>query len=52
MPTEADAKNPLGDVSVATISFAIPQKFLGTPDDRWQFTILVGAQNDHGGAGF
>ena len=28
----------------------IPQKFLGTPDDRWKFTILVGAQNDHGGA--
>jgi glycogen debranching enzyme len=51
IPTEADTKNPLGDVSDATISFVIPQKFLGTPDNRWQYTILVGAQDDHGGAG-
>jgi hypothetical protein len=51
IPIEADAKNPLGDVSEATISFAIPQNFLGVPNDKWQFTILVGAQDDHGGAG-
>jgi carbohydrate-binding DOMON domain-containing protein len=51
IPTEADAKNPFGNVSVATISFAIPQNFFGTLGDRWQFTILVGAQDDHGGAG-
>ena len=51
IPIEADAKNPLGDVSEATILFAIPQKFLGVPNDKWQFTILIGAQDDHGGAG-
>ena len=51
MPTEGDAVNPLGNVSNGTISFAIPLIYLGMPDSRWTYTILSGAQDDHGGAG-
>lgn len=51
IPMEEDVINPLGDISTAVVSFAIPQKYLGVPNDKWQFTVLVGAQDDHGGAG-
>jgi carbohydrate-binding DOMON domain-containing protein len=51
IPMEADVTNPLGDISTAAISFAMPQKYLGVPNDKWQFTVLAGAQDDHGGAG-
>lgn len=51
IPTEADVSNPLGDASRATIRFALPLAYLGAPTSRWTFTVLVGAQDDHGGAG-
>ncbi|MBX2992916.1 MAG: hypothetical protein KF749_17330, partial [Bacteroidetes bacterium] len=50
-PAEADVANPLGDMKTGTISFAIPLKYFGTPTRDWTFTVLVGAQDDHGGAG-
>ncbi len=51
IPLESDASDPLGEVSTATIRFALPISFLGIPDSSWTFTVLVGAQDDHGGAG-
>jgi glycogen debranching enzyme len=50
-PTEEAAASPFGDVRSGTIRFAIPLRFLGTPDDHWRFTVLSGGQDDHGGAG-
>ncbi len=51
IPTGADTKNPLGNTEAATISFALPLSYLGKPDRNWVFTVLTGAQDDHGGAG-
>ncbi len=41
----------LGDVAKRTVSFAVPIQYLGRPDDSWRFVVLIGAQDDHGGAG-
>jgi len=46
-----DIKYPLGNVANKTISFAIPKKYLGEYQKYWRFAVLVGAQDDHGGAG-
>lgn len=51
IPAEGDIGNPLGNTKEGTISFAIPLLYIGTPTDRWTFTILSGGQDDHGGAG-
>ncbi len=51
IPTEADISNPLGNAESGTVSFALPLSYLGKPSSKWTFTILVGAQDDHGGAG-
>ncbi len=50
-PTQDAAASPFGDARTATIRFAIPLRFLGTPDGHWRFTVLSGGQDDHGGAG-
>ena len=50
-PTAGDERNPLGNAAAATIEFAIPLDLLGSPGPGWRFTVLVGAQDDHGGAG-
>jgi carbohydrate-binding DOMON domain-containing protein len=50
-PVSGDEKNPLGSVETKTVSFAIPLEILGKPSPRWKYTVLVGAQDDHGGAG-
>lgn len=50
-PAEADTRNPIGDAALRTVSFSIPVEFIGIPDENWRFTVLVGAQDDHGGAG-
>ncbi len=50
-PVDADTANPLGDRAAGTVSFAIPLKYLGAPSDNWRYTVLVGGQDDHGGAG-
>lgn len=41
----------LGDVATRTVSFTVPIKYLGKPEGSWRFVVLVGAQDDHGGAG-
>jgi glycogen debranching enzyme len=51
IPQRADDQSPIGDVANATIRFAIPLEYLGRPEKSWRFTILVGGQDDHGGAG-
>lgn len=51
IPSDEDVLNPLGDVSSAKISFCVPIEILGTPEENWRFVVLVGAQDDHGGAG-
>ncbi|MDI6804596.1 MAG: amylo-alpha-1,6-glucosidase [Bacteroidota bacterium] len=51
IPVDNDVLNPLGDISTGTIEFSIPHKYIGIPDEKWRFTVLIGGQNDHGGAG-
>jgi carbohydrate-binding DOMON domain-containing protein len=51
IPVSGDESNPLGDARSATVAFAVPRSYLGAPSDRWTFTVLAGAQDDHGGAG-
>jgi hypothetical protein len=51
LPQPGDEERPLGDVAAKSIAFSLPLELLGRPTDRWRFTILVGAQDDHGGAG-
>ena len=46
--TRADA---FGDVRSGIISFAIPRIHLGGGYDHWRYTVVAGAQDDHGGAG-
>jgi len=46
--TRADA---FGNADSGIISFAIPRIHLGGGFDHWQYTIIAGAQDDHGGAG-
>ena len=41
----------LGDVRKKSISFAVPREFLPGNPDKWKITVLIGAQDDHGGAG-
>jgi glycogen debranching enzyme len=47
----SDRAFALGDVRRKSIEFALPVSILGQPDARWRFAVLVGAQDDHGGAG-
>jgi len=51
IPSEEDVADPIGDLQARTVSFSLPLSLLGKPSSRWQFTVLVGAQDDHGGAG-
>ena len=51
IPKREDAKNPLGNIRNRSIEFALPLEYLGVPNTGWNITILVGAQDDHGGAG-
>ncbi len=51
LPAPSDAGNPLGDAASKTIEFTIPAELLGTPQADWRYAVLVGAQEDHGGAG-
>ena len=50
-PGEADEKDPLGDAQNSLIEFSIPTDLIGAPESTWRFTVLVGCQDDHGGAG-
>jgi hypothetical protein len=51
LPVPADAASPLGDAGSGTITFALPLTLVGPIDSLTRFTILAGAQDDHGGAG-
>jgi hypothetical protein len=42
---------PLGDIEKKEISFALPKEYLPGNPDEWRLTVLVGGQDDHGGAG-
>ena len=46
-----DEKNPLGNTETKEISFSIPVDVIGKPGTNWRYTVLVGCQDDHGGAG-
>ncbi len=51
LPRAGDERNPIGNVARKSIEFSLPLKYLGKPTAHWKITILVGAQDDHGGAG-
>ncbi|OYV86876.1 MAG: hypothetical protein B7Z63_03320 [Ignavibacteriae bacterium 37-53-5] len=51
VPAMSDTSNTLGSVTDREITFSIPVSLLGRPDSNWQISILVGAQDDHGGGG-
>lgn len=51
IPASGDEKNPLGNANTKLIEFSIPLDLIGTPDNSWRYAVLVGAQDDHGGAG-
>jgi carbohydrate-binding DOMON domain-containing protein len=51
IPHPADISKPIGNIGDGTISFAVPISLLGKPEKNWLFTVLIGAQDDHGGAG-
>lgn len=41
----------LGDTSTAAISFSLPKRYFPARTEDWEWTVLIGAQDDHGGAG-
>ena len=45
------ASDALGDTSSAEISFSLPKKYFPARSSAWSWLVLVGAQDDHGGAG-
>jgi glycogen debranching enzyme len=51
LPRSGDEKNPIGNIKGKSIEFSLPLKYLGKPTPEWKMTILIGAQDDHGGAG-
>jgi glycogen debranching enzyme len=51
IPKQKDAAEPLGNVASRSIEFAVPLEYLGVPQKGWKISILVGGQDDHGGAG-
>jgi carbohydrate-binding DOMON domain-containing protein len=51
IPKQEDSVSPLGNTRSSSIEFALPLEYLGTPGPHWKMTILVGGQDDHGGAG-
>jgi carbohydrate-binding DOMON domain-containing protein len=51
IPVAGDEKNPLGSTQTKEIGFSIPVDVLGNPGTTWRYTVLVGCQDDHGGAG-
>lgn len=47
----SDIQFPLGSVADATITFSLPRKYFNGDPSSWSLVILVGSQDDHGGAG-
>jgi glycogen debranching enzyme len=50
-PGAKDSKHPMGNAKGKTVEFSVPLEYLGTPTPEWSMTVIVGAQDDHGGAG-
>ncbi|HAP36291.1 MAG TPA: hypothetical protein DCQ28_10235, partial [Bacteroidetes bacterium] len=51
IPKPEDIQNTIGNVKSKSIEFSVPLEYLGAPNRNWKMKILVGAQDDHGGAG-
>ncbi|MCX8010650.1 MAG: hypothetical protein N3A61_05810, partial [Ignavibacteria bacterium] len=51
IPEEHDYINPLGNVKTGIINFSLSKEMIGKIKGTSKITILVGAQDDHGGAG-
>lgn len=51
LPAPGDAKQPLGDAGKGEIYFSLPKPLIGKITKDTQVTVLIGAQDDHGGAG-
>jgi len=51
IPSDEDARDPIGDLQTRSVEFSLPVSLVGNPSSKWQFTVLVGGQDDHGGAG-
>jgi glycogen debranching enzyme len=51
IPIPGDEISPLGKTQKKLIEFALPIGILGKPTPSWRYTVLVGCQDDHGGAG-
>lgn len=50
-PAQADAANPLGSTTDRAVTFAVPKSVLPDLPAGTPVTLLVGGQDDHGGAG-
>jgi glycogen debranching enzyme len=46
-----DPRYPIGDVAQKEIRFALPRRLFRGAPSQWRFSIFVGGQDDHGGAG-
>ncbi|MCB9357814.1 MAG: hypothetical protein H6506_04040 [Calditrichaeota bacterium] len=44
-------RDAFGDVTSSMISFCLPKSLFPERDGSWEWTVLCGAQDDHGGAG-
>ncbi len=51
IPKQEDVNNPIGNIKEKCVGFSVPLEYIGMPNKHWKITILVGAQDDHGGAG-
>ena len=50
-PKAGDVRDPIGNAVEKSLTFSVPLKYIGESPTRWKFAVLVGAQDDHGGAG-
>lgn len=50
-PEEQDFKNPMGDVKNKRIRFSLRKDLIGKITESTKITVLIGAQDDGGGAG-
>jgi glycogen debranching enzyme len=51
LPASGDEKSPLGNANAKIVEFSLPIELLGKPDNSWRYAVLIGCQDDHGGAG-
>lgn len=51
IPVPGDEANPLGSTQTKTVEFSLPVSLIGKPRPVWRYAVLIGAQDDHGGAG-